>query len=111
MGQMTKELAARLPGWKSYFGYCQTSSLLQPWMNGSGDDYQAESAVARPERRKFGVQPFSHKEAKRRIAPKALSRNRVTLDPPLSRVIAPRFFQAWPYINLAFRYDFTSIRL
>jgi len=27
--QMTKELAAYLRGWKSYFGYCQTPSLLQ----------------------------------------------------------------------------------
>jgi len=27
--QMTKELAAYLRGWKSYFGYCQTPSLLK----------------------------------------------------------------------------------
>jgi len=27
--QMTKELAAYLRGWKSYFGFCQTPSLLQ----------------------------------------------------------------------------------
>ena len=27
--QMTKELAAYLKGWKSYFGYCQTPALLQ----------------------------------------------------------------------------------
>jgi RNA-directed DNA polymerase len=26
---MTKELAAYLKGWKSYFGFCQTTSLLQ----------------------------------------------------------------------------------
>ena len=29
MEQMTKELAAYLRGWKSYFGFCQTPSLLQ----------------------------------------------------------------------------------
>ena len=27
--QMTKELASYLRGWKSYFGYCQTPSVLQ----------------------------------------------------------------------------------
>jgi RNA-directed DNA polymerase len=27
--QMTKELAAYLRGWKSYFGFCQTASLLK----------------------------------------------------------------------------------
>ena len=33
--QMTKELAAYLRGWKSYFGFCQTPSLLKirdPWI-------------------------------------------------------------------------------
>ena len=29
LGQMTKELAAYLRGWKGYFGYCQTPSVLQ----------------------------------------------------------------------------------
>ena len=29
MERMTKELAAYLRGWKSYFGFCETPSVLQ----------------------------------------------------------------------------------
>ena len=29
MEQMTEELASYLQGWKSYFGYCQTPSVLR----------------------------------------------------------------------------------
>ena len=36
--QMTKELASYLRGWKGYFGYCQTPSVLHSWINGFGDD-------------------------------------------------------------------------
>ena len=35
MEQMTKELASYLQGWKGYFGYCQTPSVLrklEAWM-------------------------------------------------------------------------------
>jgi len=32
--QMTKQLSGYLRGWKSYFGFCETPSVLKRWING-----------------------------------------------------------------------------
>jgi RNA-directed DNA polymerase len=46
--QMLKELTAYLRGWKSYFGFCQTPSLLKAMDTASFAIHDLEALEARP---------------------------------------------------------------
>jgi RNA-directed DNA polymerase len=72
--QMTKELASYLRGWKSYFGFCQTPSVLQ----GSGSMDTAQAAIRDLEAMEAGqvrfreAAPTEHRHLTWRLKPPAV---------------------------------------